>query len=66
MNHHLSIKILILCFYDNNGEEFDIQMNFKLLENTKYISDGDTSTITIKKEDKNLLKSSPNLKVVTY
>lgn len=52
--------------YDNNGEEFDIQMNFKLLENTKYISDGDISTITIKKEDENLLKSLPNLKVVTY
>ena len=33
--------------YDNNGEEFDIEMNFKLLENTRYISDGDVDTVVI-------------------
>ena len=31
--------------YDNNGKEFDIEMNFKILENKKYISDGDKDTI---------------------
>ena len=27
--------------YDNNGSDFDIEYNFKLLEDNKYISDGD-------------------------
>lgn len=38
--------------YDNNGEEFDIEMNFKLLDNTRYVSDGIIDTIVIREEDK--------------
>lgn len=37
--------------YDNNGKEFDIEMVFKILEKTRYISDGDKESIVIKKED---------------
>ena len=33
--------------YDNNGQEFDIEMNFKLLEDTRYISDGNIDTVVI-------------------
>ncbi|MDD2435238.1 MAG: polysaccharide deacetylase family protein [Bacilli bacterium] len=33
--------------YDNNGLEFDIEMNFKLLKDTKYISDGSKDKIVI-------------------
>jgi len=33
--------------YDNNGMEFDIEMNFKLLEESKYISDGNVQKIVI-------------------
>lgn len=33
--------------YDNNGIEFDIEMNFKLLNNSRYISDGDVNTVVI-------------------
>lgn len=45
--------------YDNNGVEFDIKMVFKNLENTRYISDGDKDTITIK--EKNASKLADNL-----
>lgn len=44
--------------YDNNGEEFDIEMNFKLLESTRYVSDGDKETIVIPESKKNLLKET--------
>ena len=52
--------------YDNNGKEFDIEMNFKLLENKKYISDGDVNTITIPDKRKNNLNNIKNLEVITY
>ena len=37
--------------YDNNGIEFDIEMNFKLLENTRYISDGNINTVVVRSKD---------------
>lgn len=43
--------------YDNNGKEFDIEMNFKLLENTRYISDGDIDTVVIPENKKELLNA---------
>ena len=36
--------------YDNNGVDFDIQMNFKLLESNRYISDGDKDLIVFPKD----------------
>ena len=51
--------------YDNNGEEFDIEMNFKLLESTRYISDGDKNTVVIPKEKKELLNETKQ-SVKTY
>ena len=38
--------------YDNEGKEFDIEMNFEMLEDTKYISDGDVNTIVVLDGDK--------------
>ena len=52
--------------YDNNGSEFDIQMVFKLLENTRYISDGDINTIVIKESDTNKLSSDITKESVKY
>lgn len=52
--------------YDNDGVEFDIQMNFKLLENNRYISDGDKDKIVVKEENKDNIKNNYDLKVVTY
>ena len=51
--------------YDNNGEEFDIEMNFDILENTRYISDGDKDTVVIPKDKEKYLNDT-KLKVITY
>lgn len=51
--------------YDNNGEDFDIEMNFDILKNTRYISDGDVSTVTIPKDKEKYLNDT-KLKIVTY
>ena len=51
--------------YDNNGKEFDIEMNFKLLENKKFISDGNSNIITVLKSDEDKLIDT-KLKVITY
>lgn len=51
--------------YDNNGVDFDIEMNFKILKNKRYISDGDINTITIPESAKeNLMENSQT--VITY
>lgn len=52
--------------YDNNGKDFDIEMNFKLLENNRYISDGDYKTITVKSNDKDKVKDSYGYSIITY
>ncbi len=52
--------------YDNNGKEFDIEMNFKILENNRYISDGDKNTITIPKEKEDKINNLYNLSVNIY
>ena len=44
--------------YDNNGKEFDISMNFKILENTRYISDGDKDTVVVLAKDKDRVNTS--------
>ena len=51
--------------YDNNGKEFDIEMNFKLLEKNRFISDGDSKIITIPESSKSKLIETDK-KVVTY
>lgn len=52
--------------YDNNGVDFDIAMNFKMLEQNRYISDGDTATIVIPKDKEEKIKNLYNFKLVTY
>ncbi|MBQ8681799.1 MAG: PASTA domain-containing protein [Bacilli bacterium] len=51
--------------YDNGGEEFDIEMNFKILDNNKYISDGDVNTVVALEGDKNKI-SSNDREVILY
>ncbi len=48
--------------YDNNGGDFDIEYNFKLLESTRYVSDGDKDTVVVLKSD--LEQVSDNVKRV--
>lgn len=52
--------------YDNNGKEFDIEMNFDILENNRYISDGDKNIITIPKEKEDKINNLYNLNIKTY
>lgn len=52
--------------YDNNGEGYDIEMNLERLKNTRFISDGDSNQITIKKEDMEYLNENTSRKIVTY
>lgn len=52
--------------YDNNGQDFDIEMNFNLLTNKRYISDGDINTIVIPEASKKNLNNIKNLEVITY
>jgi len=51
--------------YDNNGTEFDIEMNFKLLKNNKYVSDGNVNKIVIPKTEISNINSNYK-EVVTY
>lgn len=51
--------------YDNEGKDFDIEMNFKLLENKRYISDGNKDIIVIKEQDREKLVSV-NMKSIVY
>lgn len=51
--------------YDNNGKEFDIEMVFNMLENTRYISDGDVNTIIIPESKKDILIETDK-NVITY
>ncbi len=52
--------------YDNLGNDYDIEHNFKMLEKNKYISDGDKTTIVIPKGKINLINQNNNLKVIEY
>ena len=48
--------------YDNNGVDFDITMNFQLLENNRYISDGDKGTVVVLEKDKSRLHTDKNVR----
>ncbi len=50
--------------YDHNGTECDIEMNFNILKNNRYISDGDPDLVVVKEQDKNNVNTSK--KVRTY
>ena len=52
--------------FDNNGIDFDIEMNFRILENKRYISDGNSSTIITSSSNESILNNSYNLEVIYY
>lgn len=52
--------------YDNNGLDFDIEMNFKLLEQNKYVSDGDIDKIVIPSNKESNLNNNLDKEVITY
>ena len=52
--------------YDNNGMDFDIEMNFKLLESTRYISDGYKDIVVIPSSKKELLNENIKKQIKIY
>ena len=52
--------------YDNNGKEFDIEMNFKLLEKNRYVSDGDKNTIVTSGSNSSLVNKNMNKEIILY
>jgi len=52
--------------YDNNGVEFDIEMNFKLLESTRYISDGNIDSIVIPQDLADKVGNTYNKEIKYY
>ena len=52
--------------YDNNGKDFDIEMNFRILENKRYISDGNIDTIVTSSDNESILNNVNNLEVIYY
>lgn len=53
--------------YDNNGVEFDISMVFRMLEKTRYISDGDAKTIVTSVSNQSLIADKyKDKEIVTY
>ena len=52
--------------YDNNGKEFDIQMAFQLIENTKYISDGDPNTIVVPQGNETKINNLYQKEIISY
>ena len=51
--------------YDNNGTNFDIEYSFNRIKNTKYISDGDKSTIVVPSESGEI-NNLYNLEIIEY
>ena len=44
--------------YDNNGNDFDIQMVFRMLEKNRYVSDGRIDTIVTSKKNESIIGST--------
>lgn len=52
--------------YDNNGVEFDIEMNFKSLNKNRYVSDGNKNRIVVPNDSLKYVNEELNLEVITY
>lgn len=52
--------------YDNDGTEFDIEMNFNLLKSSRYISDGDKNTVVIPSIKESIVSNDCQKKIITY
>ena len=50
--------------YDNDGKKYDIEMNFKLLEKNRFISDGLVNRVTIPKVESSIINTTK--KVIIY
>ena len=52
--------------YDNNGVDFDIEMVFRMLNKSRYVSDGNIKTIVTSNSNKNSIKDNLEKEVIFY
>lgn len=52
--------------YDNNGVDFDIEMNLRILEKNRYISDGRIDTIVTSSENSDIINMSIDKEIILY
>lgn len=52
--------------YDNNGKDFDIEHNFKILKKVRFISDGNEEIITYPKENEIYIEKGLDLELNPY
>ena len=52
--------------YDNNGVDFDIEMTLRILDKSRYVSDGDVNTIVTKQENNDIINGNINRELVLY
>lgn len=52
--------------YDNGGVEFDIEMILKMLDKSRYISDGNIDTIVTKNAKENLINKDLDKEIILY
>ena len=52
--------------YDNNGVDFDIEMTLRILDKSRYVSDGDVNTIVTKQENNDIINGNINKELVLY
>ena len=52
--------------YDNNGNDFDIAYNFKVLENERYISDGNPDNVVVSKDYLKYITNADSFNVISY
>lgn len=52
--------------YDNNGLDFDIEMNLRILDKNRYISDGDKNTVVTNSQNSGIINSSLYKELILY
>ena len=52
--------------YDNNGKDFDIEMVFRMLEKTRYISDGNVNTIVTSSSNDDIINNDDTKNIILY
>ena len=52
--------------YDNNGKDFDIEMVFRMLEKSRYVSDGNINRIVTSKDNNNIISSNIDKEIILY
>jgi len=52
--------------YDNNGKDFDIEMVFRMLNKTRYISDGNNNTIVTSSTNSNIINKTIDKEIILY